>query len=91
MTKRNFFGDTIHTPEDSAADFAAFAEDRDAGGFYAARISDDGEESGFGWCASVDMNNASGELEVHGFATKQALTDWLIEAGVPSSEIEEEA
>lgn len=89
MTKRNFFGETIHGPEDSPGDFSQFAEDMEAGGFYAARISDDGDGD-FKWCAAVDMNNAPGELNVHGFDSEELLRAWLIEAGVPASEIEVE-
>lgn len=86
MTKRNFFGNIIHTPEDSADDFAAFMDER--GGAYAARICEDPE---FKWCASVDCNEGDEPVEVHEFASEEALRSWLIDAGVPEDEIEVEA
>ncbi len=90
MTRRNFFGETIHGPEDTPGDFQTFAGELGAGGFYAARISDDGNED-FKWCASVDMNEVSGELNITGFEDEATLRAWLIEAGVPAGEIEVES
>lgn len=87
MTKTNFFGDTIYTPQDSPADFAEFADERGAGGFYGARISDNGDDE-IKWCASVDMNEVSGDLSVQGFESEAELRSWLVDAGVPKNEIE---
>jgi len=87
MTKRNFFGEVIHTPEDEPADFALFAAENDLGKPFGAVISDDGD--GFQWCASVSMD-VGDDLQVHDFSTRDELVEWLIEAGVPAKEIEDE-
>lgn len=86
MTKRNAFGATIHTSEDLPEDFADFTEER-GGGAYSAIVSLD---EAFGWCASVSLNDGDDE-EVHGFDSREALVAWLIEAGVPAAEIEDDA
>lgn len=90
MTKKTAFGDTVHTPSDSPEDFVVFADkygEAGAGGFYAARISDDPH---FKWCASVDMNDEPGDLSVQDFPSEAAIKAWLTEAGVPEDAIEVE-
>lgn len=85
MTKTNAFGETIHTPEDQPEDFAAYADKGD--GFYSAEV---GEDPAFDWCATVSTNGG-GELSVHEFPDRESLVDWLEEAGVPPSMIEDYA
>jgi hypothetical protein len=81
MTKRNFFGELIHTPEDSPDDFAAYLDG--LGGAYAANISRD---ASYGWCADVDMNEAD-IVAVYGFKDAASLRAWLVQAGIPEREI----
>jgi len=85
MTKRNAFGETIHTPEDQPEDFADYADEQ-GGGLYDAGISKD---PNFGWCADVSTYAGDG-LAVHDFPDKASLVAWLEEAGVPADMIEED-
>lgn len=86
MTKRNAFGNTIHTPEDRPEDFADFAAEM-GGGAYSALVS---EDELFGWCASVALNEGE-DVEVHDFGSRDELVAWLVVAGVPAAEIEDDA
>ena len=85
MTNRNGFGETIHTPEDHPTDFTDYADEQ-GGGIYEARVS---EDPAFGWCASVSTNKGD-DLHVHDFPDRESLVTWLVEAGVPANEIEDD-
>lgn len=79
--RRNMFGEAQPEPGDDL--HAAFEEDTDGGAAgleCEAESFEDAEHLG-GWCCSV--RNADGEeLTVRGFATREALTEYLTDHGV---------
>lgn len=82
MTKRNAFGDTIFGPEDNPGDLIAHLDDEGLGSPYEAETN---EDPNFGWCALIRADE--GEVEVHGFKSRDDLVDWLVDLDLSRSAI----